>query len=344
MSVPRPSVLITRRIAKGAIDRIREHCELDYHDSREPMTREDILRRVAEKSGVLLMSSDRVDSEFLDAAGPNLATVSTFGVGFDHIDVPACTARGVMVGNTPDVLTDATAEFTWALILAAARRLGEGDRLIRRQDPWQVGPEFMLGVGLEGKALGVIGFGRIGRAVARRAAAFEMRVIYFSRKRAPSEVEAALGAKFRELDELLAEADVVTIHVSLNQDTRHLIDAGRLALMKPTAVLVNASRGPVVDEAALAEALQVGTILAAGLDVFEQEPHVHPLLLSLQNVIMSPHIASATIEARTAMAMLAAENLIEGVAGRSPRCLVNPEARENRRLGERAVGLSPDEQ
>jgi glyoxylate reductase len=264
----------------------------------------------------------------LDAAGPQLRIVSSFGVGYDHIDVPGCTARSVLVGNTPDVLTEATAELTWALILSAARRVGEGDRLIRRGDPWPVGLTGMLGMGLEGKVLGVVGLGRIGHAVARRGRAFGMGIVYHNRQRVPAEVEEALGAEYRQLDELVAEADVVTLHTSLTAETRHLIDARRLALMKPTAVLVNASRGPVVDEAALVQALRNRRIFAAGLDVYEREPQVETGLLELENVVLAPHIGSATIETRTAMANLAAENLIEGVEGRRPPSLVNPEALE----------------
>lgn len=324
----RPSVLVTRRIPGPAIDRIRERCTLDHHDGNEPLPRDELLRRLRGVDGVLLASSDRVDEEFLDAAGPQLRIVSSFGVGYDHIDVPACTTRGVMVGNTPDVLTEATAELTWALILSAARRVGEGDRLIRRGDRWPVGLAVMLGMGLEGKVLGVVGLGRIGRAVARRGRAFGMRLVYHGRRRAPADVEEALGAQYRQLDELLAEADVVTLHVSLSDETRHLIDARRLARMKPTAVLVNASRGPVLDEAALVEALRARRLFAAGLDVFEQEPKIHPGLLELENVVLAPHIGSATIETRTAMANLAAENLIEGVEGRRPPCLVNPDVWE----------------
>ena len=323
----RPAVLVTRRIPSPAIERIVERCELDYHDSPDPIAREELLGRVKGTLGVLVQSSERVDEEFL-AAGPELRVVSTFGVGYDHIDVPLCTSRGVLVGNTPEVLTEATAELTWALILAAARRLGEGERLIRSGESWHVWPLFMLGIGLNGKALGVVGFGRIGRAVARRASVFGMRVLYHSRRRAPSEVEEALGAEYRDLDRLLNESDVVTLHVSLGPETRHLIDARRLASMKPTGVLVNASRGAVVDEAALVEALRERRILAAALDVFEGEPEVHPGLLELQNVVLTPHIGSATIETRTAMALLAAENLIGGVEGRRPTCLVNPAAWE----------------
>lgn len=326
--VVRPPVLVTRRIPGPAMERIREHFDLDHHDRNERLPREELLRRLPGVEGVLVTSGDRVDDEFLDAAGPNLRMVSSFGVGYDHIDVPACTTRAVMVGNTPDVLTEATAELTWALILAAARRVAEGDRLIRRRDPWPVGLAAMLAIGLEGKVLGVVGLGRIGQAVARRGKAFGMNIIYHRRHGASPEVEDALRAQFRQLDDLLAEADVVTLHTSLSDETRHLIDARRLAMMKRTAVLVNASRGPVVDEAALVEALRERRIFAAGLDVYEREPEVHPGLLELENVVMAPHLGSATIETRTAMAELAAENLIEGVEGRRPPCLVNPDAWE----------------
>lgn len=324
----RPSVLVTRRIPGRAIDRIREHFRLEHNDSNQALSRDELLRRLPGVDGVLVTSSDRVDDEFLHTAGPQLRMVSSFGVGYDHIDVPACTARSAMVGNTPDVLTEATAELTWALILAAARRVGEGDRLIRRQAPWPVGLAVMLGMGLEGKVLGVVGLGRIGRAVARRGRAFGMHSVYHSRHRVPAEVEEALGAEYRQLDELMAEADVVTLHVILSAETRHLIDARLLALMKPTAVVVNASRGPVIDEAALVEALRDGRIFAAGLDVYEREPQVDSGLLELENVVLAPHIGSATIETRTAMADLAAENLIEGVEGRRPPGLVNPEVWE----------------
>jgi glyoxylate reductase len=324
----RPAVLVTRRIPGPAVGGIAERCEVDHHDRPEPLDRGELLRRIRGKAGALVTSSDRVDDEFLDAAGPAFVMASNFGVGVDHIDVPACTARGILVGNTPDVLTEATAEITWALILAAARRVAEGDRSIRRGDPWKPGLDVMLGRGLDGKVLGVVGLGRIGRSVARRGRAFGMSIVYHGRRRAPAEVEEALGARFMALEGLLAQADVVTLHVSLTEQTRHLIDGRRLALMKPTAVLVNASRGPVVDEGALVEALRDRRIFAAGLDVFEREPEVHLGLLELENVVMAPHIGSATIETRSAMGRLAAENLIEGVEGRRPPCLVNPEVWE----------------
>ncbi len=328
----RPAVLVTRRLPGPAVGGIAERCEVDHHDRPEPLDRGELLRRIRGKAGAVVTSSDRIDDEFLDAAGPGFVIASNFGVGVDHIDVPACTARGILVGNTPDVLTEATAEITWALILAAARRVAEGDRSIRRGDPWKPGLDVMLGRGLDGKVLGVVGLGRIGRSVARRGRAFGMSIVYHGRRRAPAEVEEALGARFMALDGLLAQADVVTLHVSLTEQTRHLIDGRRLALMKPTAVLVNASRGPVVDEGALVEALRDRRIFAAGLDVFEREPEVHPGLLELENVVMAPHIGSATIETRSAMGQLAAENLIEGVEGRRPPCLVNPEVWERSSL------------
>jgi glyoxylate reductase len=324
----RPAVLVTRRLPGNAIDRIRDRCRLDHHDRDEPLPRDELIPRLRGADGALITSHDRVDDEFLEAAGRKLRIVSTFGVGYDHIDVAACTARSVMVGNTPDVLTEATAELTWALILAAARRVGEGDRLIRRGDPWPPGLGAMLALGLDGKVLGVVGLGRIGQAVARRGRAFGMRVIYHQRHRSAPEVEETLGAEYRQLDQLLSEADVVTLHTGLTDETRHLLDARRLALMKETAVLVNASRGPVVDEAALVAALRERTIFAAGLDVYEREPVVHPGLVELENVVLAPHIGSATVEARTAMSNRAADNLIEGVEGRRPPSLVNPEVWE----------------
>jgi glyoxylate reductase len=324
----RAAVLITRRLPGSAVDGLRDRFDLDHHDRDESLPREELLRRIRGKDGVLLTSSDRVDGELLDAAGPSLRVVSTFGVGYDHIDVPACTGRAVMVSNTPDVLTEATGELTWALILAASRRVAEGDRLIRRGSPWPVGLGAFLSHGLEGKVLGIVGLGRIGQAVARRGLAFRMRVAYYGRRRATSEVEGALGARFLALDDLLAEADVVSLHMSLSGETRHLIDARRLGLMKRTAVLVNASRGPVVDEAALVDALRSGAIRAAGLDVFEREPEVHPGLHKLENVVLAPHLGSATVETRSAMSALAVENLIDGLEGKRPRCLVNPEVWE----------------
>src|SRR5207247_1520054 len=222
---------------------------------------------------------EKVDAEFLEAAGPDQAIVANYAVGFDNIDVEACTRRGVLATNTPEVLTDTTADTAWALLMAAGRRVAEGDRFLRSRQPWIWGPEMMLGQDVHHKVLGIVGFGRIGQAVARRAQGFGMRVVYYDTYRPLAEVERELDAEFRELDDLLAEADFISIHVALTPETRHLFGAEQFRKMKPTAVVVNTSRGPVIDESALAEALKAGDIFAAGLDVFENEPEVHPELL-----------------------------------------------------------------
>jgi glyoxylate reductase len=239
-----------------------------------------------------------------------------------------------LCSNTPDVLTETTADTAWALLMAAARRIAEGDRFLRRRQPWVWGPLMMLGQDVNGRTLGIVGFGRIGQAMARRARGFGMKVIYHDTFRPPAEVERGLGAEFRELDDLLSEADLVTLHTNLSPETHHLINAERLANMKPTAVIVNTSRGPVIDEAALAQALREGQIFAAGLDVFEKEPEVHPDLLDLENVVIIPHLGSATVDTRIAMGLLAAENLIAALEGRRPPTPLNPEVWEQRPGGD----------
>jgi glyoxylate reductase len=323
------AVFVSRRLPAPAMDLIAERCELAVHEGPGPIPRERLLLRLPGVAGVLSAMTERVDDEFL-AAGESLVVVANFGVGYDNIDVPACTRRGVLVTNTPDVLTESTADIAWVLMMAAARRVGEGERFLRSRSRWVWEPDFMLGRDFSGKTLGIVGFGRIGQAVAKRAGPFRMRILYNSSSRASADVEAELEAEYRELDDLFAEADFVTLHTPLTPQTRHLVDARRLKLMKSTAVLVNASRGPVVDEAALVEALHAGRIFAAGLDVFEREPEVHPGLLELENVVIIPHLGSATVQTRTAMAMLAAENLIAAVSGERPPNLVNPEAWDRR--------------
>jgi glyoxylate reductase len=323
------AVFVSRRLPAPAMDLIAERCELAVHEGPGPIPRERLLLRLPGVAGVLSAMTERVDDEFL-AAGESLVVVANFGVGYDNIDVPACTRRGVLVTNTPDVLTESTADIAWVLMMAAARRVGEGERFLRSRSQWVWEPDFMLGRDFSGKTLGIVGFGRIGQAVAKRAGPFRMRILYNSSSRASADVEAELEAEYRELDDLFAEADFVTLHTPLTPQTRHLVDARRLKLMKSTAVLVNASRGPVVDEAALVEALHAGRIFAAGLDVFEREPEVHPGLLELENVVIIPHLGSATVQTRTAMAMLAAENLIAAVSGERPPNLVNPEAWDRR--------------
>ena len=323
-------VLACRRLPVPAMERLGQACDVTVHSGTGPVPRDKLLQDLRGKAGAITVMTEQVDDEFLTAAGQELVIVANFGVGYDHIDVPACTRRGVMVSNTPDVLTEAAADLTWALLLAAARRVGEGERFLRSRAPWVWEPDFMLGTDVYGKVLGIVGFGRIGRAVASRARGFGMTILYHARARATAEVERDLGAGYKELDDLLAEADFVTLHTDLSLETRHLIDAERLARMKCTAVLVNASRGPVVDEAALVDALRGGRILAAGLDVFEQEPEINPALFQLENAVITPHVGSATVEARLAMALLAAENLIAALEGRRPPTIINPEVWERR--------------
>jgi glyoxylate reductase len=321
-----PAVLLTRELIAEAMRALEGRCELDlYSGPPEAIPRTELLNRAKDKDGLLTILTERVDDELLDAAGPRLKIVANHAVGFDNIDVPACTRRGVLVTNTPDVLTEATADLAWSLILATVRRVAEGDRFLRARTPWIWGPQMMLGHDLYGKTLGIVGCGRIGRAVARRGIGFGMRVVYTDAARLPDAVEDEFHVEWRELQALLSESDVVSVHVPLTPETRHMFSAEAFGAMKPTAVLVNTARGPIVDEAALAEALRTGEIFAAGLDVYEHEPEVPEALLGLENITLLPHLGSATIETRTAMGLLAVENLFAGLGGERPRCLVNPE-------------------
>jgi glyoxylate reductase len=292
-----PSVFASRRFPDRVREELERSFELDLHDSVWPLEREEVLRRVGGKDGLMVMLTDRVDDELLDAAGPQLRVVANYAVGVDNVDLDGCRRRGVVVANTPDVLTEATAELTVALMLSLLRRVAEGDRLIRRGERWIWGPNLMLGRGLAGLTLGLVGYGRIGQAVERLARAHGMDVVHTRRS----------GGL--PLDELLAGADVVSLHLPLSAETRHLIDGPALARMKPTAVLVNTSRGPIVDEEALVDVLSRELIAGAALDVFEHEPEVHPGLLGLENVVLVPHLGSATHETREAMGMLCVEAL-----------------------------------
>ena len=333
MGPARPAVLVTRRLPQAALDRVAARCEMTLHDGEGAMARDELLREVAGKAGVVTLLTDRVDGEFLGAAGPRLKIVANFAVGFDNIDVQACTSHGVLASNTPEVLTETTADTAFALMMAAARRVTEGDRFLRSGLPWIWGPLMMLGQDIHRAVLGIVGFGRIGQALARRARGFSMRVLYHDVDRPATQVEQALAAEYRDLDDLLREADFVSLHTNLTPQTRHLINAGRLAMMKPTAVLVNTSRGPVIDEQALAEALRQGQIFAAGLDVFEREPAVHPGLLACDKAVLIPHLGSATVTTRLAMADLAVDNLLAALEDRRPPTLLNPEAWERRTSG-----------
>jgi glyoxylate reductase len=322
-----PAVLVTRELVPEAMRALDGRCKLDlYTGPPEAIPRDELLRRAAGKDGLLTILTERVDDELLDATGPQLKIVANHAVGYDNVDLDACTRRGVLVTNTPEVLTEATADLALALILASVRRVAEGDRFLRSRTPWVWGPQMMLGHDLYGKTLGIVGCGRIGRAVARRALGFGMRVIYTDAVRLPEAVEREAHAEWREWEQLLIESDVVSIHAPLTSETRHLVNADALRLMKPTAILVNTARGPIVDESALADALRAGEIFAAGLDVYEREPQVTEALLDLDNVTLLPHLGSATEETRTAMGLLAVENLLAGLAGQRPRCLLNSEA------------------
>jgi glyoxylate reductase len=304
-------VLLTRRIPSSVLATLRAAHDVEVFESPTAIPREELLRRVAGKDALLCLLTDRVDEAVL-AAGERLKIVANIAVGYENIDVAAAKRRGLIVTNTPDVLTESVAEFTWGLILAAARRVGEGERLLRRGawKGWAL--DFMLGMELRGKQLGIIGGGRIGRAVAAKAPAFGMPVVFASRSGARPQPGSV------SLDELLVSSDVVTLHVPATAETRHLIGRKELARMKRTAVLVNTARGSIVDEEALAWALGERLIAGAALDVYEREPEIHPALLSREDVVLAPHLGSATREARTAMADLAVRNVLAVLAGEPP--------------------------
>jgi glyoxylate reductase len=319
----RPKILVTHRLFEGPRAKLEELCEAEYWSDSERPPRSEVLRRVADKDGLICLLTEKIDDELL-SAGPRLRTVANIAVGFDNIDVDACTRRGVAVSNTPGVLDETTADFAWTLLMAVARRLIEGDALCRsgQWKGWNL--DQLVGGDIWGKTLGILGFGRIGRAVARRASGFGMRVIYNDAVRAPSEIESELRAEYMERDAVLREADFLSLHVPLLPETRGLIGPRELALMKPTSFLINTSRGPVVQEAALITALERRQIAGAALDVFEREPQIgHGLLRP--NVVLAPHLASASLETRTRMAMMAVENTIAFFEGRRPPNIVNPD-------------------
>jgi glyoxylate reductase len=324
--VSRQKVFVARVIPEDGLRLIREACDAIVWEDELPPPRDVLLRSIEGCAGVLTLLTDRVDAEFLDRAGPGLKVASNFAVGFDNIDVPACTARGIAVGNTPGVLTETTADLAWALLMAAARRLPEADRYVRA-GKWRTwGPMLLMGPDVHGATIGIVGFGRIGQALARRAQGFGMRVLYHDLARADPAVEAELGATFLPLEELLPKADFVSLHVNLSPQTQGLLNAERLRWMKSSAILVNTSRGPVVDSMALVDALRDGVIAGAALDVTDPEPLPvdHPLV-ALDNCLIVPHIASASRATRGKMAAMAAANLLAGVRGKRLPTPVNPE-------------------
>lgn len=314
---------MTRRLPTPALELLATlgECQVSSHDRR--LSPDELEAAVAGADAIVCLLHDRIDELVLRAAGGNLRIVANVAVGYDNVDVDACGRRGVVVTNTPGVLVDATADLAFALILAVTRRLGEAERIVRSGARWSWDMEFMLGTGLQGKTLGIVGLGAIGAATALRAGAFGMSVVYTGPRQAESRVEQECGAVFVSFEHLLETADVVSLHCPLTPETRHLIDTVALARMKSTAILVNTARGPIVDEDALAAALAHGAIAGAGLDVFEHEPAVTPALLEQENVVALPHIGSATLETRTAMAVLAAENVAAVLRGGSPLTAVS---------------------
>jgi glyoxylate reductase len=319
----KPKVFATHELFDAARQILQQTCEVEYWTQSERPSREEFLRRVKDKEGVICLLTERINDEMLRIA-PKLRIAANVAVGYDNIDVPACTRRGVVATNTPGVLDETTADFAWTLLMAVARRLIEGDQFARSGawKGWNL--DQMCGSDVWGKTLGIVGFGRIGRAMARRASGFQMKVIYTDAMRAPADVEKSLNAEYHEMNALLAEADFISVHVPLLPETRGLFDAPRFFRMKPTAFLINTSRGPVVDEAALVHALETGKIAGAALDVYENEPFIHPGL-KRPNVVLAPHMASASIETRTKMACMAVENVVALFKGQRPPNMLNPE-------------------
>lgn len=319
----KPKVYSTHQLFEEARKILDAECEVQYWTDSERPPRDEVLRRVKDKEGLVCLLTEKVNEEFLRSA-PKLRIASNVAVGYDNIDVDACTKRGIAVTNTPGVLDETTADFAWTLLMTVARRVAEGELLARSGNwkGWNL--DQLCGADVWGKTIGIVGFGRIGRSVARRASGFQMKIIYTDAVRVSEEVEKSLNAEFRDMDSLLAESDFVSLHVPLLPETRGLFDAPKLSRMKPTAFLINTSRGPVVEEAALVAALENNKIAGAALDVFENEPFIHPGL-KRPNVVLTPHIASASIETRTKMALMAANNIVAVFKGRRPPNLLNPD-------------------
>jgi len=334
----KPRVYITREIPAAGMDLLKPYCDLEVNPEESPPSKGELENKVRGKDALLCLVTDRIDKDVM-AQGTQLKVISSMSVGFEHIDVEEATKNGIYVTNTPGVLTDATADFAWALIMASARRVAEADRYVRDRK-WKIawGPIMFLGSEVYGKTLGLVGLGRIGSGVAERSKGFRMKLLYYDIVRAPLQKEKDLGVEFVPLERVLKESDFVTIHVPLTAETRHFIGKQQLRMMKPSAHLINTSRGPVVDEEALIVALREKWIAGAGLDVFEKET-INPdsPLLSLDNVTLAPHIASATRDSRYGMAKIAAENIIAVLKGERPPQLVNPDAVKVRPLSQAKV-------
>ncbi len=323
----KPKILVTREVFDETLGYLAQHCEVESNQEDTAFDPGTLARRLAEKDGVVCCLTDRIDAKLLERC-PKLRIVSNIAVGYNNIDIAACTARGVMATNTPGVLDDSTADLAWALMLATARRLTELERRVRAGEwtGWRL--KQWLGVDVHHATLGIFGMGRIGQAIARRAAGFEMKVLYHNRRRVAAALERRLNATYVSKEELLKQADFVVLQVPYSPETHHLIGAAELRLMKPTAILVNSTRGGVVDDAALIAALKAGVLRGAGLDVFENEPGLNPGFLGLDNVVLAPHVGSSTEATRRAMAMTAACNLVAGLTGGTPPNLLNPEAKK----------------
>lgn len=321
----RPQILVTREVFPETLDYLARHFEVEANPSDTPFTKATLAERLSSKDGALITLTERIDAALL-ARCPKLKAVCNIAVGFNNIDLKACQSRGVMATNTPGVLDDSTADFTWALILATARRVTEAEQYLRAGNwsGWKL--KQFLGIDVHHATLGILGMGRVGQAVARRARGFDMNVLYHNSRRLSAEVEKSCHAGYVSMDELLARADILTVHTPYSAATHHILGAAQFAKMKPGAILIHAARGGVVDDAALIEALQRGPLAAAGLDVFENEPALHPDFLKLTNVVLTPHIASSSEATRRRMAMLAAENLVAALTTGKPPNLLPPPA------------------